>query len=174
VREHEGAVYAGDDHGSVTVNATGTGAAAHSFRAHSQPVLCMCASEQLLYTGSRDASIRVWDLRTFKCLRKLRVHSGAVTALQLADGTLWSASWDGSIFSIPAGGGAQGVRRAMAPAADCPAVCSMQARAARATPAARHIAPPPEHHRPLPAPLPLLRPHATRDNPRLAATTRNT
>mmetsp|Transcript_11445 Transcript_11445/g.29750 ORF Transcript_11445/g.29750 Transcript_11445/m.29750 type:complete len:624 (+) Transcript_11445:66-1937(+) len=79
-----------------------TGRQTSVVQAHSRSVHCVCTLEldsgspyghgaQLIFSGSRDHSIKVWDLRTNKCAAELRGHAGSITSLgayqwQLASG----------------------------------------------------------------------------------------
>eukprot|EP00388_Colpodella_angusta_P004986 GDKJ01015800.1.p1 GENE.GDKJ01015800.1~~GDKJ01015800.1.p1 ORF type:complete len:957 (+),score=222.95 GDKJ01015800.1:365-2872(+) len=54
----------------------------------------------LLFSGSRDGSIRVWDLRTKICISTLRRHTGEVLSLRLSccGDYLFSSSSTGEVF----------------------------------------------------------------------------
>ena len=54
-----------------------------------------CADLQLLFTGSADRSVKLWDIRPeAKCVQTLRAHDGTVTALDHGKGILVTASND--------------------------------------------------------------------------------
>lgn len=40
---------------------------------HSKPVLCVAASHGIVYSGSEDKTLCVWDLRAQRLLQKLQV-----------------------------------------------------------------------------------------------------
>ena len=40
---------------------------------HAKPVLCVAATENVVYSGSEDRSLCVWDLRAQRLLQKLEV-----------------------------------------------------------------------------------------------------
>lgn len=65
--------------------------------AHNQGVSCLCASDSIVVTGSRDGSIRVW--KELQLQQSLVGHARQVTGLVLVnnDATLWSSGTDGSI-----------------------------------------------------------------------------
>ena len=45
----------------------------YSHQQHSKPVLCVAASSGVIYSGSEDKSLCVWDLRAQRLLQKLQV-----------------------------------------------------------------------------------------------------
>ena len=69
-----------------------------TLRGHSGEVLSLAAQEGLLISGSRDCSIKVWDLETLSCRRTLRAHCEAILSLCLTANSLFSASSDGEVF----------------------------------------------------------------------------
>ena len=75
------------------------GAALNTFKGHTSYVFCTDFNPQsnLLVSGSFDESVRIWDVRSGKCLRVLPAHSDPVTATHFnRDGTLiLSSSYDG-------------------------------------------------------------------------------
>ena len=44
-----------------------------SHKQHTKPVLCVAAADNLVYSGSEDKSLCVWDLRAEALLQKLEV-----------------------------------------------------------------------------------------------------
>lgn len=70
--------------------------------AHELPILCCTfnASKRELYSGSQDASIRVWDVESLKLIRRQSGHKGWVTSLTYASSLklLFSGSVDGTII----------------------------------------------------------------------------
>ena len=45
-----------------------------SHQHHSKPVLCVAGKDTLVYSGSEDKSLCVWDLRAQRLLQKLQVY----------------------------------------------------------------------------------------------------
>lgn len=66
-------------------------------RGHTDGVMCLQASDNMLATGSYDSTIRIWDLETFEPIKVLTGHTRGVTALQFDSGKLISASMDGTL-----------------------------------------------------------------------------
>ncbi|CAL9234259.1 unnamed protein product [Arabidopsis halleri] len=64
---------------------------------HSGEVSCFVVGGQLLYSGSVDRTIKVWDLNTLQCIMTLKQHTGTVTSLLCWDKCLISSSLDGTI-----------------------------------------------------------------------------
>ncbi|KAK3273729.1 hypothetical protein CYMTET_18045 [Cymbomonas tetramitiformis] len=68
---------------------------------HELPVLCLALSvtEDVLFTGSEDRTIRCWNVATVACLQTYKGHELPVMALALSRcrSTLWSASCDATI-----------------------------------------------------------------------------
>ncbi|XLS80838.1 hypothetical protein HN51_046669 [Arachis hypogaea] len=62
---------------------------------HSKPVVCLAIGcHRMLYSGSMDHSIKVWDLDTFQCTMTLNGHTDFVTSLICWDNYLLSGSSD--------------------------------------------------------------------------------
>ncbi|XLU44605.1 hypothetical protein S245_039419 [Arachis hypogaea] len=62
---------------------------------HSKPVVCLAiGSHKMLYSGSMDHSIKVWDLDTLQCTMTLNGHTDFVTSLICWDNYLLSGSSD--------------------------------------------------------------------------------
>ncbi|XLU44649.1 hypothetical protein S245_039463 [Arachis hypogaea] len=62
---------------------------------HSKPVVCLAIGcHKMLYSGSMDHSIKVWDLDTFQCTMTLNGHTDVVTSLICWDNYLLSGSSD--------------------------------------------------------------------------------
>ena len=54
--------------------------------AHEHGVLCLCYAKEVLFTGSQDGTITVWDLEQCQINHYLRGHKAAVLAMT-ADAT---------------------------------------------------------------------------------------
>lgn len=67
---------------------------------HTGGILCLCCDEinGVLYSGSRDKTIRVWDISAQSCTQVLRTHEYDVMALHLSGPYLISASTTTEIF----------------------------------------------------------------------------
>ena len=46
----------------------------HTHQEHSKPVLCVTASNGVVYSGSEDKTLCAWDLRTQRLLQKIQVN----------------------------------------------------------------------------------------------------
>ncbi|XP_062507470.1 E3 ubiquitin-protein ligase TRAF7-like [Corticium candelabrum] len=69
-----------------------------TFVGHEGPVWTLCVYGELLFSGSSDKTIKVWDIQTtYKCMRTLEGHSGIVLALCVHGKRLYSGSADNSI-----------------------------------------------------------------------------
>jgi hypothetical protein len=64
---------------------------------------CIAANDKLLYTGSGDGSISIWDPVELKHMTSIKAHSRAVKSILLKDETLFSAGADAVIkeWDIP-------------------------------------------------------------------------
>ena len=51
-----------------------------------------------LYSGSFDKTIKVWDLKTFKCVETWAQHAGSVEALFVDKTNVYSGSTDGTVI----------------------------------------------------------------------------
>ncbi|XP_045571926.1 E3 ubiquitin-protein ligase TRAF7 [Salmo salar] len=71
-----------------------------TFVGHQGPVWCLCASTgDLLFSGSSDKTIKVWDTcTTYKCQKTLEGHDGIVLALCIQGNRLYSGSADCTII----------------------------------------------------------------------------
>jgi COMPASS component SWD3 len=76
-----------------------TATCAAVLRGHTHHVLCVAfhPAGNMLASGAYDETVRVWDLRSLRCLRLLPAHADPVTGLHFStDGTLLaSCSYDG-------------------------------------------------------------------------------
>lgn len=66
-------------------------------RGHTNEVTCLQFDEQIIATGSYDATIRIWDVNTGEELRTLRGHTMGVKCLQFDKSKLVSGSLDGTL-----------------------------------------------------------------------------
>ncbi|PRP81779.1 hypothetical protein PROFUN_10649 [Planoprotostelium fungivorum] len=64
------------------------------FVEHNWEVWQLLISDNYLFSGSFDHTIKVWDLDTFQCVKTLNGHKGYVHALSLSKKTLFSGSGD--------------------------------------------------------------------------------
>ncbi|KAL5056027.1 hypothetical protein RYX36_036709, partial [Vicia faba] len=65
---------------------------------HTKSVVCLAVGcNKMLYSGSKDQSIKVWDLDTFECKMTLNAHTDEVTSLICWDNFLLSGSSDSTI-----------------------------------------------------------------------------
>lgn len=65
---------------------------------HTDSVYCVQFDHSKIVTGSRDQSIKFWDLHTLKCIHTLRGHSQSVLCLQFNDRIMVSGSSDSTII----------------------------------------------------------------------------
>ena len=68
-----------------------------TFRGHTNGVMCLQFSENILVTGSYDATIRIWDIETGHEVRTLTGHLKGVRCLQFDDTKLISGSLDDTL-----------------------------------------------------------------------------
>lgn len=64
------------------------------FRGHTNGVMCLQFDDNILATGSYDATIKIWDIETGEEIRTLRGHVSGIRALQFDDTKLISGSLD--------------------------------------------------------------------------------
>ncbi|SZF06105.1 unnamed protein product [Blumeria hordei] len=67
------------------------------FRGHLSGVSCLQFDDNVLATGSRDFTIKIWNLEKAECIRTLRGHRSGVEALQFDNQKLISGSLDKTI-----------------------------------------------------------------------------
>lgn len=65
-----------------------------TFKGHTNGVMCLQFDDNILATGSYDATIKIWDIETGEELQTLRGHTSGVRALQFDDMKLISGSLD--------------------------------------------------------------------------------
>ncbi|EPY50930.1 F-box/WD repeat protein Pof1 [Schizosaccharomyces cryophilus OY26] len=64
---------------------------------HNDGIMCLQLQRNVLASGSYDATVRLWDLTTFRQIGLLEGHSGGVTCLQFDKCKLISGSMDKTI-----------------------------------------------------------------------------
>eukprot|EP01012_Entosiphon_sulcatum_P025180 TRINITY_DN3046_c0_g2_i1.p1 TRINITY_DN3046_c0_g2~~TRINITY_DN3046_c0_g2_i1.p1 ORF type:complete len:512 (-),score=87.71 TRINITY_DN3046_c0_g2_i1:2606-4141(-) len=66
------------------------------------PITCILIApvngKTLLFTGSKDKTVRVWDTEKWQCTNIFMKHQGRVRAMQLVGNTLFSAGYDRKIM----------------------------------------------------------------------------
>ncbi|KAJ5464936.1 E3 ubiquitin ligase complex SCF subunit sconB [Penicillium daleae] len=67
------------------------------FRGHTDSVMCLQFEDNILMTGSYDATVKIWDMETGEELRELRGHTAGVRCLQFDDTKLITGSLDRTI-----------------------------------------------------------------------------
>ncbi|KAI9846417.1 MAG: hypothetical protein M1837_004008 [Sclerophora amabilis] len=67
------------------------------FRGHTNGVMCLQFDDNILATGSYDATIKIWDVESGEELRTLKGHESGIRALQFDDTKLISGSMDRSL-----------------------------------------------------------------------------
>ncbi|KAJ5742412.1 uncharacterized protein N7511_011431 [Penicillium nucicola] len=67
------------------------------FKGHRDSVMCLQFEDNILMTGSYDATVKIWDTETGEELRTLRGHTAGVRCLQFDDTKLITGSLDRSI-----------------------------------------------------------------------------
>ncbi|EFQ99386.1 sulfur metabolite repression control protein [Nannizzia gypsea CBS 118893] len=67
------------------------------FRGHTNGVMCLQFDDNILATGSYDATIKIWDIETGKEIRTLQGHESTIRCLQFDDTKLISGSLDRTI-----------------------------------------------------------------------------
>ena len=67
------------------------------FKGHTNGVMCLQFDDDVLMTGSYDATVKVWDIGTGKVIRTLEGHSSGIRCLQFTETTLFTGSLDRTI-----------------------------------------------------------------------------
>lgn len=65
---------------------------------HQDSVYCLQFDDNHIITGSRDRTIKIWSMATYKCIRTLRGHEGSVLCLQYDQYKIVSGSSDKTII----------------------------------------------------------------------------
>ncbi|CAG8541512.1 1493_t:CDS:2 [Paraglomus occultum] len=65
---------------------------------HSESIYCIQFDEHKIISGSRDDTIKVWDIKTGYCVRTYRGHKASVLCLQYDDKIIVSGSSDATII----------------------------------------------------------------------------
>lgn len=70
-----------------------------NFQGHSGPIWCLDRSGNILFTGSYDKTIKLWEVSSGICLNTFRAHTSWVSSINYSKhfNTLLSASWDTTI-----------------------------------------------------------------------------
>ncbi len=70
-----------------------------NYKGHSGPIWCLERNEDILFTGSYDKTIKIWEIPTGTCLNTIRAHSNWVSSLNYWKNSnlLISSSWDCTI-----------------------------------------------------------------------------
>ncbi|KAJ5026028.1 sulfur metabolite repression control protein-like protein SconB [Bipolaris maydis] len=66
-------------------------------KGHTNGVMCLQFDDEVLITGSYDATVKVWDLKTGQVIRTLTGHSQGIRSLQFEDSKLITGSLDNTI-----------------------------------------------------------------------------
>ncbi|KAI9657298.1 MAG: hypothetical protein M1821_002978 [Bathelium mastoideum] len=67
------------------------------FKGHSNGVMCLQFDDNILATGSYDATIKIWDIESGQEIRTLSGHTSGIRCLQFDDSKLISGSIDNTI-----------------------------------------------------------------------------
>lgn len=65
-----------------------------TFRGHANGVMCLQFDDEVLITGSYDATVKVWDIKTGQEIRTLTGHTRGIRCLQFEDSKLITGSLD--------------------------------------------------------------------------------
>ncbi|KAI1421399.1 quinon protein alcohol dehydrogenase-like superfamily [Xylaria sp. FL1777] len=68
-----------------------------TFRGHANGVTCLQFDDNMLATGSYDATIKIWNIEKGEVVRTLQGHTMGIRALQFDDRMLVSGSLDGTV-----------------------------------------------------------------------------
>ncbi|XP_015930518.1 kinesin-like protein KIF21A isoform X2 [Parasteatoda tepidariorum] len=59
----------------------------HTAEGHSRPVLCLHATDDVLFSGSKDRTVKIWDLGTGKEIQSLSGHPNNVVSVRYSEYT---------------------------------------------------------------------------------------
>ncbi|ORX54750.1 WD40 repeat-like protein [Piromyces finnis] len=65
---------------------------------HDDSVYCVQFDKNIIVSGSRDKSIKFWDIKTMECIKVLKYHKGSVLCLQYNDKIVVSGSSDSTLI----------------------------------------------------------------------------
>jgi WD40 repeat protein len=68
------------------------------FQGHSEAIYCLQFDADKIMTGSRDDTVKIWDLKTKACIQSLRGHDASVLCLQYDSEFLVTGSSDSTII----------------------------------------------------------------------------
>ena len=66
---------------------------------HTDAVRALAISDDRLFSGSYDGTVKVWDTETLECLKTLAGHTGPVRTLVSSAGHMFSGSYDKTVSS---------------------------------------------------------------------------
>ncbi|KAJ2613566.1 hypothetical protein EV177_002480 [Coemansia sp. RSA 1804] len=70
----------------------------HVITGHGDSVYCVQADHDKIVTGSRDRTVKMWDSRTFECLRTLAGHDASVLCLKYDASAMVTGSSDATVI----------------------------------------------------------------------------
>lgn len=94
-------IFSADEDSKISVYDLRSAELVKMFTAHSDSVLCLdlCEKENVLVSGGCDSSLRLWDLREWRCLHELSVHrqkfDDSIFDVRLVKGGCVTAGADG-------------------------------------------------------------------------------
>jgi F-box/WD-40 domain protein MET30 len=68
-----------------------------TLKGHTNGVMCLQFDDRIIMTGSYDATVKVWDIKTGKEIRTLTGHTAGIRCLQFDDTKLITGSLDNTI-----------------------------------------------------------------------------
>jgi F-box and WD-40 domain protein 1/11 len=72
--------------------------ASHYLIGHTDSVYCLQFDDEKIVTGSRDRTLKIWDLGSYQCVRTMEGHEGSVLCLQYNDEVIVSGSSDMTVM----------------------------------------------------------------------------